>query len=624
MAKPTEAPIVNVGRGPGRPGGGPGGPGGPMQQRMHAEKPQNMMNTLKRLFRYIGKSKYFLISLLMIMLFSTGLTIVAPLLQGEAIDTIKVDADGGVSLDAQALLYWLLLLGIVYAVSALLAYFQGLLAAYLSQNTVQTMRRDLFAKIEKLPISYMDSHPHGDIMSRMTNDVENVSNTISQSIASLFSGVLTLVGVFVIMLTKSWILTLVSLATIPLTLLVSGQLAKHMRKYFVKQQTLLGELNGHVEEMVTGYKTVVAYGKEQDSVKAFSDISDNLKNCGIKAQVMGSLMGPCMNFIGNLGFLLIAAAGGLLAWEGVITIGVIQVFLNYSKQFTRPINELANQYTQIMTALAGAERVFAIMDSEPEVDTGTYPLEIENIRGNIDFKNIDFSYVPGEPVLKNFRLWVKPGQKIAIVGATGSGKTTVVNLLTRFYEVDAGCITLDDVDIRDIPKDTLRKAIAIVLQDTVLFSDTVANNIRYGNPEASMEDVKRAAKIAKADQFIERLADGYDTMLSESGGNLSQGQRQLLTIARAVLADPKILILDEATSSVDTRTEMQIQEAMIALMKNRTSLIIAHRLSTIRDADKIVVIDDGQVREAGNHEELLTQKGCYYRLYQNQFAGLKT
>lgn len=617
MAKQTDAPIVNVGRGPGR---GPGGPRPPMNK----EKPKNMMDTLKRLFRYLGSSKYMLISLLAIMLVSTLLTIAAPLLQGNAIDTITVDASGNVSLNWEGLVYWLVLLGAVYAGSSILTYFQGLLSAYLSQNTVQTMRRDLFAKIACLPIRYMDTHPHGDIMSRMTNDVENVSNTISQSVASLFSGVLTLVGILIVMLTKSWILTLVSLATIPLTLFVSTQLAKRMRKYFVKQQTLLGNLNGHVEEMITGYKTVVAYGKESDSVEEFAGISNQLKQCGVKAQIMGSIMGPCMNFIGNLGFLLIAAAGGLLAWEGVITVGVIQVFLNYSKQFTRPINELANQYTQIMTALAGAERVFAVLDAEAEVDAGTHPMQIEDIQGNIDFKNIDFSYVPGEPVLKDFRLWVKPGQKIAIVGATGSGKTTVVNLLTRFYEVDEGCITLDDVDVRDIPKATLRRAIAIVLQDTVLFSDTVANNIRYGNPDATMEDVKRAARIAKADTFIERLSDGYDTMLSESGGNLSQGQRQLLTIARAVLADPKILILDEATSSVDTRTEMQIQEAMIALMKNRTNLIIAHRLSTIRDADKIVVIDDGQVVEAGNHEELLAQKGCYYRLYQNQFAGLKT
>ena len=432
---------------------------------------------------------------------------------------------------------------------------------------------------------------------------------------------LTILGTLVIMLSYNPLMTLVSIVTVPLSLLASVYMSRFMRKYFLRQQTLLGNLNGHIEEMVTGYKTVMAYGRETRAVEEFSEISGNLKNCSIRAQIFGGVMGPLMNFIGNFGYLLIAAVGGYMALHGVITIGVIQAFLIYSKQFTRPITEVANQYAQILTAMAGAERVFAVMDHPSEDAGGNAPITPENVRGDLSFRHIDFSYSPGEQVLKDFQLEVKSGQKIAIVGATGSGKTTVVNLLTRFYDVDGGEILLDGVNIRDIPKDNLRRSIAIVLQDTVLFSDTVAANIRYGRLDASMEEVKAAAAAANADLFIEQLPEGYDTVLSESGGNLSGGQRQLLSIARAVLANPKILILDEATSSVDTRTEMHIQQAMIALMQNRTSLIIAHRLSTIRDADKIIVIDGGRVAESGSHEELLEKKGCYYRLYQNQFAG---
>ena len=372
---------------------------------------------------------------------------------------------------------------------------------------------------------------------------------------------------------------------------------------------------------MTGHKTVIAYGREEQAIQDFSRISGELKNCSIRAQVFGGVMGPLMNFIGNFGYLLIAAVGGYMAFQDIITVGMIQAFLLYSKQFTRPISEVANQYAQILTAMAGAERVFAVMDHPSEDPGGDAPVQPEQVRGKISFQHIDFSYIPGEPVLQDFQLEVGAGRKIAIVGATGSGKTTVVNLLTRFYDVDGGRILLDGTDIREIPKDVLRRSIAIVLQDTVLFSDTIAANIRYGRLDASLEEIKAAAAAANADTFIQQLPGGYDTILSESGGNLSGGQRQLLSIARAVLADPKILILDEATSSVDTRTEMHIQQAMIALMKNRTSLIIAHRLSTIRDADKIVVIDGGCVVEFGGHEELLNKKGCYYQLYQNQFAG---
>ena len=605
-----------------------GGNGGPMGARVNREKPKNVGKTLGRLLRYIGKSKVLIFLLIAIMLVVTVADLAGPALQGAAIDTIRV-VDGRVTVDMKAMIGYLILMAVTFLVSAVMALLQGLIAAKLSQDTVYTLRNDLFRKISKLPIQYTDTHRHGDIMSRMTNDVENVSLAISQSITSLISSVLTLIGAFSMMLYYGWIMALIACLTIPVTILLTTNLAKFMRKYFIRRQKLLGQLNGQVEEMVTSYKTVVAYGKEPGAVADFAESSEELRKCSISARVWGSVMGPCMNFLGNLQYVLIAAFGGYFVLHPVsfmrtLTIGNIQSMLQYSKKFTRPINEIANQYASILTALAGAERIFEIMDSADEIDEGTREVRVSDIRGNIRFEGIHFSYEEGEPVLKGLDLWVKEGQKIAIVGATGSGKTTIVNLLTRFYEVNEGRITVDGMDVTEIPKETLRKSIAIVLQDTVLFSDTIRNNIKYGAPDATEEEMRAAAAFARADVFIERLPDGYDTVLAESGSNLSQGQRQLLSIARAVLANPKILILDEATSSVDTRTEMRIQQAMVALMENRTSLIIAHRLSTIRDADKIVVIHDGKVVEAGNHEELLAAKGQYYNLYKNQFAGIAT
>lgn len=608
-----QAPVVSL-----RPGRGPGhGPPG----MMPGEKPKNLKATLSRILSYIGKNRRLIIAMLVVMLLATLLNVVAPSIQAKAIDSIA-------KLDANSLIMWLVVMAVVYFSSAIFTYFQNLFAAMLSQYTVKVMRKDLFAKISRLPIRYMDTHKHGDILSRMTNDVENVSNSVSQSLGSLISGVIMLVGCFVMMLIHSWLMTLVSMVTIVLTLVVTKFMSKFMRKYFPMQQAKLGQLNGQIEEAVSGCKTVKAFTHEGKICEDFNRTSDELKNVGVKAQILGGSMGPCMNTIGNIGFLLIAVVGAILSSDQnsmfYISIGTIQAFITYSKQFTRPINEIANQYTQIQSALAGAERVFEVMDSEPEDQGGNEPFEIENVRGDINFKGIDFSYVKGEQVLKDFDLWVKSGQKIAIVGATGSGKTTIVNLLTRFYDVDGGAITLDGQDIRSVPVSKLRGSIGIVLQDTVIFSDTIAQNIRYGRTDATDEEVVAAAKVARVDDFASKLSDGYNTMLTEGGSNLSQGQRQLISIARAVLADPKILILDEATSSIDTRTEMHIQEAMVALMKGRTSLIIAHRLSTIRDADKIVVIKGGKVVEAGNHDELLAQTGCYYDLYQSQFAGIAT
>ena len=640
----------------------PGGRGNP-SSRMNVQKPQNTKKTLVRLLRYIGASRYLLVLLLVIMLLVTAAELAGPLLQGNAIDTIEPvyrNAESGeilynydkndpalqdisvkttfkvhfkkgsyIGRDGQTagLYTYLVAMGVIFFVCALLYYFQGIVAAKLSQRTVYGMRNDLFEKISRLPISYTDSHKHGDIMSRMTNDVENVSGAISQSVTALFSALLTLIGAVVMMLILSPVMTLVALLTIPLSVFVSAKLGKFMRKYFVRQQRLLGALNGTVEEMVTSYETVVAYGKEADAVSTFSGYSEDLKKCAVSARVWGSIMGPVMNFIGNLQYVLLAATGGVLilfGGVGSISIGNIQSMLSYSKKCTRPINQIANQYSAILTALAGAERIFEVMDAADEIDEGKNSLAVSDIRGDIRFEDVCFSYVQGEPVLRGLSLDVRAGQKIAIVGATGSGKTTVVNLLTRFYEIDGGRITVDGVDIRDLPKQTLRRAIAIVLQDTVLFKDTIRANIKYGRENASDEEMMRAARHARAATFIERLPEGYDTVLDEAGSNLSEGQRQLLAIARAVLADPKILILDEATSSVDTRTEMKIQQAMVSLMKNRTSLIIAHRLSTIRDADVIVVVKNGVIAEHGNHEELLAAGGEYAKLYQNQFAGVAT
>ena len=624
QGQPTQGmPMGRPGQGFG-PGGRRGGPGGMMGARLNKEKPKNTGKTLLRLVKVIGRSKYFLFALLLTMSAVTVLDLFGPTLQGQAIDTIKL-VNGKFVVDFDSLKQILLKMIVLFAFSAGFTYLQSILSAKISQDTVFAMRNDLFAKISRLSIAETDNRRHGDLMSRMTNDVENVSNAVSQSIASLFSSILTFFGALYFMIRCNLIVTLVAFITVPLTLLVSAKLAKFMRRYFVEQQMLLGKLNGEVEEMVIGYKTVVAYGKEGESIERFNEISEGLRKTSIKSRVFGSIMGPCMNFLGNLQYVLVAAFGIFFMINGSgMTPGDIQAMLQYSKKFNRPINEIANQYASIMTALAGAERIFEIMDTPNEIDEGTLDVEVSQIQGNIEFKGIEFGYVPDEPVLKGMNLSVKKGQRIAIVGATGSGKTTVVNLLTRFYELDGGKIYVDGMDITELPKKTLRDSIAIVLQDTVLFADTIRANIRYGNPDATEEEIKFAAKTAKADKFIERLPDGYDTVLTEGGSNLSQGQRQLLAIARAVIANPQILILDEATSNVDTRTEMHIQQAMLALMKNRTSLIIAHRLSTIRDADKIVVLKGGVIVEEGNHEELLEKNGEYAKLYQNQFAGFAT
>ena len=572
------------------------------------EKAKDGKQTIKRLLHYFVKEKKLLVYLLLVVLLIVICSVTAPKLQSQAIDSIaqaSYEDLGGLLLAMLA----------VYGIQSLCTLAQSRFSAILSQGIVRRMREDLFERIVNLPIKYLDRHSHGDIMSRMTNDVENISNTVSQSLSSMFSGVLTVIGTVAMMLYLCPQLAVLSCVTMILTVTATKALSTAMRRFYRKRQMLLGSLNGTVEEMVTGYKTVVAYNRKQMVVQEFNQVSDELTKVGIAAEILGGSMGPIMNVINNIGFVIIAAFGGYFAITGRISIGIISAFIVYAKQFGRPIDELAQVYGQIQTAIAGAERVFAIMDEPSEDKSGNQ--NMENAKGVITFKNVDFSYIPGHQVLYDFNFEVRAGHKIALVGATGSGKTTVVNLLMRFYDVDRGEILIDGVNIKDIDCKELRKNTAIVLQDTVLFADTVENNVKYSKPEATREEVEAAVKMSHCYSMIRHLPQGFATQLTESGCNLSQGQRQLLSIARAFLANPKILILDEATSSVDTRTEKHIQDAMVKLMENRTSLIIAHRLSTIQDADCIIVMDKGRIVETGNHEELLQKKGRYYSLYMS-------
>ena len=576
------------------------------------EKPQDAKKTIGRLCRYFSKELHTMIVLLASVFVMVICSVIAPKLQSNAIDCI---AQGTYAMLTSILVTML----VVYVINSVCSFIQSRLSAVLSQRVVKRMREELFEAIVNLPIKYLDSHPHGDIMSRMTNDVENISNTISQSLSSLFSGVLTIIGTVVMMVMLCPQLALLSCTTVILTVLATKGLSAAMRKFYRKRQVLLGSLNSEVEEMVTGYKTVVAYNRQSAACEEFNKTSDELTRVGIMAEILGGSMGPLMNVINNIGFVIIAAFGGYFAIKGVVSIGTISAFIVYAKQFGRPIDEIAQIYGQIQTAVAGAERVFAVMDHEKEDKTGDKLIESQS--PVITFENVDFSYVEGKQVLYDFSLDVPAGHKVALVGATGSGKTTVVNLLMRFYNIDSGAIKIDGVNIRDIDIANLRKNTAIVLQDTVLFADTIENNLKYSNEAADDEQMVEAAKISNCDSMIRRMPEKYKSRLTAQGQNISQGQRQLLSIARAFLAHPKILILDEATSSVDTRTERKIQDAMVKLMHNRTSLIIAHRLSTIQDADCIVVMDAGRIVEMGNHDELLAKQGKYYELYMTQFAG---
>lgn len=590
-------------------------------ERGAVEKPADRKKTIARLVHYFRPELPMVFVLMVVTVIGVVASVVAPALQSSAIDAID-DTDFG---DIPRMLIAMAAAYLIYGISLLI---QGYISAALSQRIIRKLRNDLFSKIVDLPLRYLDSHSHGDIMSRLTNDAENISDVISSSLSTLFSGILTLVGTLAFMLYYNVPLTLLSCTTIIAVVLVITFLGKYMSRYYVKRQILLGEVNGDVEEKVTDFRTVTAYNQQESVVENFEKESDSLCRTGIIADVLGSSIGPIMNMLNNCTFVIVAVFGAWFAVKGWITIGVISAFIIYAKQFSRPINDLSQLYGQIETALAGAERIFTLLDEAGEDKSGT--VRMTDPEGVIEFRHVNFSYIPGKQVIRDFNLKVDKGKKIALVGSTGSGKTTIINLLMRFYNIDSGEITLDGVNIHDIKCTDLRNDIGIVLQDTVLFTDTVKNNLEYGarrkdgSPAVTQEELEQAARMSNCDTVVAALPEGYDTVLTQAGASLSQGQRQLLAIGRAFLSDPRILILDEATSSVDTRTEKNIQDAMVNLMKNRTSLIIAHRLSTIQDADEIVVMDHGRIVETGNHEQLLRAKGAYYRLYMTQFAGKVT
>ena len=588
---------------------------GMMNRRERFVEPEHADNigaAVRRIVVYFVKEKKLVAGMLAVVLSDTLCGILAPSLQSGAVDIIAGEKQGILS-------HTLTLMLSVYLLYSICGLLQGLCSARLGQNVVRQMREELFGKIVELPVRYLDTHSHGDVMSRMTNDIENISTTVSQSLPSLFSGVLTVIGTMAVMLWYCWQLALLSFVTVLLTFLATKFLSGKVRRLSRKRQQLLGQLNGTVEEMVAGYRTVVAYNHQDITAADFCATADSLTKAGIKTDVFSGVMGPVMNCIGNIGFVIIAVFGGYFSMNGLISVGVISAFIVYAKQFSRPINEIAQIYGQLQTAVAGAERVFAVLDEETEDKSGV-TLETGE-KAAVTFQNVCFSYEAETPVIRNFTLTVPNGRKVALVGATGSGKTTIVNLLMRFYDIESGEIRINGQDIRDVSRESLRRNIAIVLQDTVLFSDTIRNNLKYGNDSAAEEQLTTAVEMSQCRDMIGLLPQGYDTVLTESGANISQGQRQLLAIARAFVADPKILILDEATSNVDTRTEKAIQDAMHSIMQGRTSIVIAHRLSTIRDSDLIVVMEHGEIAESGSHEELLAKKGRYYELYMTQYAG---
>ncbi|MBQ5340343.1 MAG: ABC transporter ATP-binding protein [Oscillospiraceae bacterium] len=584
---------------------GPGNFGAPV------EKPQDAKKTIRRLLGYFRAEMPVVAVMSVTVLISVLASVFAPSFQSQAIDKI-VSAEYGL---LPRLLGIMLVLYIIHGAATLI---QGYISASLSQRIVSRLRKELFDRIVHLPISYIDSHSHGDLISRMTNDADNISNIVSSSLSSLFSGVLMLIGTLAMMLHYSVPLGLLSCSTVILTVLFTSFISKHMRRFFVKRQALLGKLNGNVEEMVTNYKTITAYNRQEQVIDDFTETADQLTRTGIIAEIISNCMGPVMNMLSNVSFVIVSVFGAYFALKGYITVGVISAFIIYSKQFSRPINELAQLYGQIQTAIAGAERVFSILDTETEHFEGD---ALTDVKGVIEFRHINFSYVPEKRIITDFSLKIESGKRIALVGSTGSGKTTIINLLMRFYDPDSGEILLDGKNIRDIALGDLRDSVGIVLQDTKLFSDTIRANLTYAMSDYTEDELAAAAKSSHCDKIAAKLPDGFDTMLSQTSVSLSQGEQQLIAIGRAFLSYPRILILDEATSSVDTRTELSIQNAMNELMKDRTSLIIAHRLSTIQDADQIIVMDQGRIAEIGTHTELLKQGGKYYNLYMTQFAG---
>lgn len=612
---------------PGARKAGPGGGFGPMGMGMPVQKAKDFKGTLKRLVSYLKPYKLQLVSVLITAIISTVFSIVSPKIMGNATTKLfeglmmKLNRVPGAKIDFDYIGQIIILLIGLYIISAIFAYLQGYIMAGVAQKTVYNLRKEVEEKLNRLPLKYFDSHTHGEILSRAVNDVDNISTTLQQSLTQLITSVVTIIGVIVMMLSISPLMTLIVILTLPLSGVAIAKIAKKSQQFFKGQQKSLGQLNGHVEEMYTGHKVIKVFGHEQKSIEQFEEINEKLYQSGWKAQFVSGMIMPLMSFINNIGYVLISVVGGILVTKNAIKIGDIQAFIQYARQFSQPIAQTASIANVIQSTIASAERVFEILDETEEVPEAVAAEVITEPKGEVTFDHVCFGYEENEPLIEDMNIAVKPGQRVAIVGPTGAGKTTLINLLMRFYEINSGKILIDGIDTRELKRDHLRSLFGMVLQDTWLFNSTIRDNIGYGREGATEDEIVEAARAANADHFIRTLPDGYETILNEEASNISQGQKQLLTIARAILANPAILILDEATSSVDTRTEVQIQKAMDHLMKGRTSFVIAHRLSTIRDADLILVMNHGSVIEKGTHQELLEKDGFYADLYNSQFTG---
>ena len=601
---------------------------GPMGHGPHAgnQKAKDFKGTLVRLSKYLKPYRVGLVVVAIAAITSVIFSIISPKIMAKITDELIrpiLELVGGnptpSPIDFSYIWNIVVILIGLYVLSAAFSYLQQFIMAGVSQKVVYDLRRDIDEKLARLPLKFFDSHTHGELLSRFTNDVDNISATLQQSITQVITSVTTVVGVLIMMLTISPILTLISIIVIPLSGILMMMVVKRSQKYFIGQQKKLGELNGHIEEMYTGHNVVKAFGHEKKAIDEFDEVNEGLYDVGWRAQFLSGLVMPIINFIGNLGYVLVAVVGGVLVTKGRITVGDIQAFIQYNRQFTQPIAQVAQISNIIQSTVASAERVFELLDEEEVIPEPVNPVKAKADCGAVEFEHVKFGYREDRILINDMNIKAEPGQMVAIVGPTGAGKTTLVNLLLRFYELNGGRILVDDVDITEMNRADLRKKFGMVLQDTWLFNGTIRDNIAYGKKNATEEEIIAAAKAAHADHFIRVLPEGYDTILNEEVSNISQGQKQLLTIARALLADPEIMILDEATSSVDTRTELQIQNAMKTLMKGRTSFVIAHRLSTIREADVILVMKDGDVIETGNHETLMAQNGFYADLYNSQF-----
>lgn len=596
-----------------RQGGRPGGPGGSGGRLLREKvKLKDSKGTVWRLWRYLEDKKYLLFLVALFSVISSAVTILGIRINGSVVDDFVAAGDLG------GLIRICLLLTVMYLASTVIVFIQGRIMIRISQNTTAHIRQDLFLKQQKLPVKYFDTHASGDVMSRLTNDVDNINMALSQNLTQFFNGAVGIAGTLIAMFWLNPLLTLISLVMIPVMLAITYLLSKFTRRIYVRQQQELGQLNGFVEETLSGQKAVILFGQEGKMTEKFAEINGRLMKSAILTLIGTGALPPVMNLINNFTYLIVVAVGSYFAVKGYVSAGIVFSFMLYMRNFARPINELSNMFTTIQGALAGAERVFEVMDEEPEKDEPG-AAEMPRPQGDVAMEHIDFAYDPGSPVLKDICFAAKPGTMTALVGPTGAGKTTLISLLVRFYDPQRGRIIIDGRDEKDFTKDSLRSNIGMVLQDTFLFSESILDNIRYGRPDASREEVVAAAKMANAHSFIQRLPEGYDTVLEDNGENFSQGQRQLLSIARVILARPSLLILDEATSSVDTGTEMEIQEALMKLMHGRTSFVIAHRLSTIRRARQILVVNAGQIIERGTHEELLARDGFYAGLYNSQF-----